>query len=147
MKWQRSVEIAAPARSVWNTWVDVERWPEWTTSVTRSTVLDPGPLHVGSRVRVQQPRLPTVVWRVDELEQDQSFVWSSRSAGVTTIASHRITPSGGDRVTALLTLDQSGWLAPVIGFLAGRLTRRYLDMEATGLKSRSESDSADETGQ
>ena len=92
---------------------------------------------------MQQPRLPTVVWQVDELEQDRSFVWSSRSAGVTTVASHRITPSGGDRVTAVLMLDQSGGLAPNIGLLSGRLVRRYLDMEANGLKSRGESASAD----
>jgi uncharacterized membrane protein len=138
VKTQTSVAIAAPAATVFNTWIDVERWPEWTASVTRMTVLDPGPLHVGSRVRVQQPRLPTVVWRVDKLEQDRAFVWSSSNIGVTTVASHELTPSDGG-VTAVLTLDQTGWAAPVIGVLSGSLTRRYLDMEAQGLKARCES--------
>jgi uncharacterized membrane protein len=139
MKTQTSVEIAAPAATVFATWVDVKRWPEWTASVTRMTVLDPGPLHVGSRVRVQQPRLPTVVWRVEKLEQDRSFVWSSSSIGVRTVASHEVAPSDGSPVTAVLTLDQTGWLAPVVGLLLGSLTRRYLDLEARGLKERCES--------
>jgi hypothetical protein len=37
-----------------------------------------------------------------------------------------------------LTLDQSGLLAPVVGAFFGRLTRRYVDMEADGLKRRCE---------
>jgi uncharacterized membrane protein len=139
VKTQTSVAIAASAATVFNTWVDVERWPEWTASVTRMTVLDAGPLRVGSRVRVQQPRLPTVVWRVDKLEQDRSFVWSSSSIGVSTVASHEVAPADGGGVRAVLTLDQTGWLAPAVGLLSRSLTRRYLDMEARGLKARCES--------
>jgi uncharacterized membrane protein len=135
---QATTDIAAPASTVWSTWVDVERWPEWTASVRRMTVLDRGPLQVGSRVRVQQPRLPTVVWRVDTLEPDRTFVWSSRTIGVTTVASHEIEPTDGGHLRAVLTLDQTGWLAPVIGLLTRSLTRRYLDMEARGLKERCE---------
>ncbi|WP_202513189.1 hypothetical protein [Streptomyces sp. SID3343] len=41
-------------------------------------------------------------------------------------------------MTFTLTLQQSGLLAPVVGMLAGGLTRRYLRMEAEGLKQRSE---------
>ncbi len=139
MRTQRSVDITATAATVWSTWVDVERWPEWTASVKRITVQDAGPLHVGSRARVEQPRLPTVVWRVDTLELDRLFVWSSHSAGVTTVASHEIVPAADGRVTAVLTIDQSGWLAPLAGLLFRSLTSRYLDLEATGLKARCES--------
>lgn len=138
MKTQTSIEIAAAASTVWRTWVDVERWPEWTASVTRMTMLDARPLRVGSRVRVEQPKLPTVVWRVDVLEPDRSFVWSSHSAGVTTVASHEIVPTADERLTAVLTLDQTGVLAPLVGLLFRSLTNRYLDLEATGLKSRCE---------
>jgi uncharacterized membrane protein len=34
------VEIEAPAGVVWDVFSDVERWPEWTASVTRLVALD-----------------------------------------------------------------------------------------------------------
>ena len=39
------------------------------------------------------------------------------------------------RVTVTLSLHQTGFLAPIVGLLSARLTRRYIDMEANGLKA------------
>jgi hypothetical protein len=54
-------------------------------------------------------------------------------------ADHWIEPDGPGRSTVRLVFEQSGPLAPVLGMLAGRLTRRYVAMEAEGLRRRSES--------
>jgi uncharacterized membrane protein len=134
-----SIDIAAPASTVWSTWIDVERCPEWTAAVRSMTVLDARPLHVGSKVRVQLRRLPPAVWHVDALEQDRLFVWSARNLGVMTVVSHEIVPGQGSHVTAVLTLDSSGWLAPAVAALTRSLIRRYLDLEVRGLKARCES--------
>ena len=66
---ERSVEIDAPARVVWDVFTDVERWPEWTASVTRIEALDGGELAVGKRFAIKQPRLPRLVWEVTEFGQ------------------------------------------------------------------------------
>ena len=56
------VEIRVSPARVWAVLLDVERWPEWTTSVTRVQRMDLGPLTLGSRTRIWQPRLMPAVW-------------------------------------------------------------------------------------
>lgn len=132
-----TVEIDAPPARVWTIMCDVERWPEWTASMTSIERLDPGPLAVGSRARVRQPKLLPAVFVVTRLAPDAGFAWVTRSAGVGATGEHWIVPSGsGSRVT--LSVEFSGALAWLVARLAGGLTRRYLDIEAAGLKRASE---------
>jgi hypothetical protein len=116
---------------------DVERWPEWTASMSSVQLVAGGPLLLGSRVRVRQPRLPATTWTVTELVPGESFTWVASGPGFTTTASHRIAPSAsGSDVT--LAVDQTGPLGVLVGRLTARLTRRYLTMEAEGLRARAE---------
>ena len=52
---QIATDIAAPIERVWAATLDIERWPQWTPTVSRAKVLDPGPVAVGSKVRISQP--------------------------------------------------------------------------------------------
>ena len=72
MEVEVSVEIDRPANLVWPVLVDVERWPEWTASMISVQRLDSAPFGIGSRVRIRQPKLKTMVWRVSEYEQGRS---------------------------------------------------------------------------
>ncbi|MFG1999624.1 SRPBCC family protein [Spirillospora sp. NPDC048911] len=130
------VEIDAPAETVWRLLEDVERWPEMTASITRVERLTDGPFGKGTQARVHQPKFPAAVWTVTEFEPGRSFTWVARTPGMTTVASHEITP--GTPVTVRLALAQTGPLAPLIALLAGRRSRRYVAMEAAGLKQKSE---------
>jgi hypothetical protein len=56
---------------------------------------------------------------------------------VATVGGHRITPRG-DGVEVTLSIRQTGPLAWLMGLLTSRLTQQYVQMEATGLKRRSE---------
>jgi uncharacterized membrane protein len=140
MRFQDTIDIAAPAQRVFEVWADVERWPDWTSSVTSVQRLDEGPLRVGSRARVRQPRLPTAVWEVTELVPGEFFTWVAGGPGIRTTGRHAVSPAdAAGRVTVTATLEQAGPLGPLVGLLTGRLTRRYLRTEAEGLKRHCES--------
>ena len=130
---EQRAAVAATPQVVWDALADVERWPTWTRSMRRVQRLDEGPLAVGSRVRIKQPRLVPVVWTVTDLDAGRAFTWEAEGAGVRTVASHEVRAMGAGTSEVRLTLDQSGPLAPVMDRLLGRLTRRYVQMEAEGL--------------
>jgi uncharacterized membrane protein len=133
-----TVEIAAPASIVWEVFAEVGRWPEWTASVERAVPLDGPAIEAGRRFEVKQPRLPKVVWEVTEVDPGRSWTWRQRSPGSTAFASHEVVPLDAERTLVRQRIDQRGPLGVVVGVLMRRLTRRYLHLEADGLKARSE---------
>jgi uncharacterized membrane protein len=138
MAYSRSIDIAAPVERVWQVMSDVERWPDWTASITTVHRLDTGPLVVGSRAKVKQPKLPGVVWTVTELTPDRGFVWTAKSPGVRNRGIHRVEPVGDGESRVTLGVEEDGPLGRLAGRLLRRLTKRYVDMEAEGLKKRVE---------
>jgi len=133
-----SVEIDAPAQRVWSVLSDAERWPEWTDTVTKVTLLDDGGLRLGARAKIWQPRIPTVVWTVTEFDEGHAFVWVSAGPGARTTARHRVEEISAGRSRAFLSVTQEGWLGSLLGRFYRGLTDRYLATEAAGLKARSE---------
>jgi uncharacterized membrane protein len=131
-----SIAIDAPIDVVWSVFTDVERWPTWTSSVTSVELLD-GPMRLGAKARIRQPRLPTVVWEVTKWEPGRSWTWAVTSPGAHTEASH-VLSTVGDRTLAEQTITSSGPLGRLVAVLLRSLTRRYLAIEAAGLKQRSE---------
>jgi hypothetical protein len=129
-----AVEIQAPPSRVWSVLLDVERWPQWTTSVARVKRLEIGPLTLGSRTRIYQPRLSAAVWKVTALDEaHRSFSWSARTIGTKVLAVHQVEKYGtGCRVT--LELYYSGILGALMSRLLRELNLDYLKREATGLK-------------
>lgn len=138
MHFETTVEIDAPHDRVWATMADVERWPEWTASMRELKILDGTTIALGSRVRIVMPRLPTLVWEVTEFEPGASFTWRGASRGVATIGTHSVRATAASRVAVTLGIRESGPLAPVTGLLLPGLIRRYVQMEADGLKHRCE---------
>ena len=134
---EQTIDIAAPPDQVWSVLADVERWPEWTASMSTVRRLDPGDLAVGARVWIKQPKLPPVVWRVTALEPGRSFDWVASSPGARAVARHRVEARDGGSVVTL-SLAQTGFLGSLIGRLLAGLSRRYVELEARGLKRRAE---------
>ena len=95
--------------------------------------LQPGPLAVGHRVRLRQPRLPVLTYAVDMLEPGRAFSWTASSVGVSTSAIHEVERTD-DGCRLALGLGWSGPLAGLVALAYGRLTRKYLRWEVEGLK-------------
>jgi carbon monoxide dehydrogenase subunit G len=134
-----TIEVDAPPEVVFAVLSEVERWPEWTPTVTRVERLGDaaGPLALGGRLRIVQPKVPPSEWTITALEPGRGFRLFSRSPGATVEANHWAEPAGnGSRVTLSVTF--AGLLGRVIGWVMRGLNERYLAQEAAGLKRRSE---------
>jgi uncharacterized protein YndB with AHSA1/START domain len=132
-----AVDIAAPPDVVWSVMSDVERWHEWTASVRRITLAGGGPIGIGTRAWIKQPRFPPAMWKVTALDPGRSFTWESGAPGMRVYANHSVEPtSSGTRATLLLYYQ--GFAGRLLAQLTRGITNRYLKMEADGLKRQSE---------
>lgn len=132
-----SVQIDAPPGQVWPVMSDVERWHEWTPTITSVRRTNAGPFRIGARARIHQPKLPPADWVVTSLEEGRSFDWESRAPGVRVVGRHRVDPAPtGSRVT--LSIQYSGVIGNLLGRMIGSISRRYIALEADGLKRRVE---------
>ncbi len=137
MRVEKVVIISAPAKTVWDVLTDVEAWPEMTQSMTSVQQIEPGPLRVGARVRIKQPKLPAMEWTVTEVVEGQRFVWETSTPGVRTSAAHTLLEVPGE-TTLRLEIEQHGPMSGAMGVLFRGMTHRYLDWETQGFKDRAE---------
>jgi len=140
---EHGIQIDAPPSAVWEVFSDVERWPEWAASFEEVRGLDGAALDVGRRFAIKQPRLPRLVWEVTDLVPGASWTWRQRSVGATTLGFHELTPIGDGATALRQRIEHRGPLGVASGLLVLRQTRRYLALEAEGLKGRAEQRRAD----
>jgi uncharacterized protein YndB with AHSA1/START domain len=131
-----AVEIAAPPERVWAVLADLERWPEWTASVTSVEPLEPGPLAVGTRARVSQPKLKPAVWEVTEVKAARSFTWVTRHPGLLVTGLHQLEPIEKGTL-ATLAVRFSGYSARSSAGSLEPSTTAIWRFEADGLRKRS----------
>lgn len=132
-----AIHIEASAERVWQVLTDIECWSEWTPSVLRIEPLSATALGPGSAARIYQPGLRPAVWVVTDWEPNRRFSWTTHHPGVAVVGDHVIARgSSGCRVE--LTIRFNGILGSLVGRLTERLTTRNLELEANGLRARSE---------
>ena len=135
-----AIDVDAPPDRVWQVMSDIDRWHEWTTSVTSITRKDNGPFAVGSRAVIRQPKFPPALWKITAIEPGRSFEWTNVAPGIRVVARHGVEPiAGGTRAT--LSLQYYGLLGGLLARMTKGITERYLALEANGLKARSENPS------
>ena len=69
-----------------------------------------------------------------------------RSPGGLTVARHDVIQQSDRRTRVRQQLDQRGPVGAMVGLLMRGMTRRYLELEAEGLKARSEQRHVDGPG-
>ena len=139
MRFEKSIEIDAPAERVWAVLSDLEGWPQRIETVDVVELLTPPPLATGSRVRLKQPKLPEGIWDVTAWDAPSFFEWTQKTGGTTSVAGHRVEAIGDDRSRLTLTLDMRGFLIPIVALFYKGLTERYMTLEAEGMKRAAES--------
>ena len=132
-------EIFAAPDHVWDVLIDVERWPQWTPTVTRVARLDADPLVVGSRTKLWQPKLMPAVWKVTARDdQARIFVWEASRPGIRVIARHHVELGPGGSSLLTLELAYRGLVGWLMGVQLKNLNWDYLTKEAKGLKRHCE---------
>lgn len=138
MRITTSTDTTADLASTWTALVDVTDWPQWTTSMTTVERLDEGPLRVGSRARIKQPGFPRLVWEVSDLREGEEFTWVTTAPGSRTAGRHVLRRNADGTTHITLEIDQTGPVGVVVAAVIAGQTRRYLGLEAAGLKAASE---------
>jgi uncharacterized membrane protein len=136
-----SIDIAAPAERVYQVISDVEKWHEWTPSITSVKRLGDGPFAVGARALIHQPKLPPATWKVTEIVPGKSFTWVNSGPGYRVAGHHAAEPNGAGGTRATLAVEYRGLFGGLLARLTKETTERYIAMEAKGLKARSENPS------
>ena len=139
MHFEKSIEIGASQERVWAVLSDIPGWPQRIETVDTVELLTPAPIGKGSRVRLQQPKLPEGTWEVTSWTAPSSFEWTQKAPGATIDAGHRVEALGEGRSRLTLTIDMHGLLVPITGRLYRDLTNRYMTLEAEGMKRAAES--------
>ena len=132
-----SIHIEAPPAVVWAVTEDVERWPEWTPTVTAVRRLDEGPFGLGSVARLKQPAQPEADWTVTAFVPEERFTWEMRRPGLCMTATHALRREGDGTVNTL-RLEASGAWAVALWPVLHLLVRHALKQENQGLKTRCE---------
>lgn len=137
MRIEHSIAIDAPPKVVWSMTVDIERWPDWTPTITAVHRVDLGPFGMGSVARIKQPMQPQAEWVVTAFEDGHKFVWESRRKGMHFIGTHEISPHGAG-AKSLLRLEANGIVALMLWPVLKLATRHALATENQGLKKKAE---------
>jgi uncharacterized membrane protein len=139
MRFEVVREVGVSAEDLWEVVSAVESWPSWTDSISSVRLVSTGPLGAGSQIRVKQPGMPAMTWHVERWEPGSGFAWVARTPGLRVVADHLVTIAGERQSQLTLVVEYQGVLAGAVGRLWGKRTRRFMDMEAEGLKGRAES--------
>jgi len=119
---ETTVDIAASPERVWSVMSEVLLMPTWSASMTSVELDPPGPLAVGQRARIVQPKLSAVTWTVTEVTavrglatvQSASLV-DRRDGSVQDVDCSAVFVMIGadpctEAVTGMLAVDPAGYL-------------------------------------
>jgi hypothetical protein len=137
-----ALTIDASVERVWDLTLDLESWPEMTPTMTRVERLDSGPVVVGSRARVTQPKQRPTVWTVTRCEPRSCFEWTTKVAMVTMTASHHLEPTPDGRCRNTLGVAFSGVGAGLARRLLGGAVRHAIETENQGFRAAAEAHAA-----
>jgi hypothetical protein len=140
MRVVNSIYIDAPIETVWSVTQDVERWPEWTPTVTSVRLVSAEVFGLGSIARIKQPLQPESEWVVTEFTPGKRFAWQTSRNGLTMLGTHDLSEEGRG-IRNVLSVDATGPLALLLWPVLRFAMRKALSDENKGLKRRCEKES------
>lgn len=137
MTFSKAVQIDASPRQVWQVMSDLVSWPDWTPTISKIQIAGDTPIGVGTKVKIEQPKLPPAVYKITSWSESEGFVMVKGNLFLKVSLIHRLAPTL-QGTTAELTVLFSGLFASWVAKHYGSLMSEYLSLEACGLKKQSE---------
>lgn len=141
MQMTQTLDVAAPAPTVWAVITDLARYPEWNPFVVscRSTLV-PGEAIV-MRVRVlpfvAQPQRETIFEHVAGRRLRYGIAPLPLGA-LASNRSHEVEAITADRARYVSAFALDGWVAPLVGLLLGRRLAAGFAAMSNAIKARAE---------
>jgi uncharacterized membrane protein len=116
MRFESSIEIAAPVKRVWALIDKLEEWPQWMPSIKRIERLSKGPLAVGSRLSVTAKVSGLIVkllMTITELVAERRVVLEGKVLGTKLKRFYALEPANGKTKVTIGgdVLGPLAWLA------------------------------------
>jgi carbon monoxide dehydrogenase subunit G len=113
MRFESSIEIAAPVKRVWTLIDKLEEWPQWMPSIKKIERLSNGPLAVGSRLSVTAKAsglTARLLMTITELVAERNVVLEGKVLGTKLKRFYALEPAN-DKTNVTIGGDVSGALA------------------------------------
>jgi uncharacterized protein YndB with AHSA1/START domain len=138
--------INAPQESVFQTFTDLRRAPEFIPAIKTLEVLTEGPIGKGTRwreMRVMMGKEATETMEITEFDPPRSYAVEARSHGTHYRSTFRFSPeSGGTRAEMTFSgRPESGWakaLGALVGWAFKGMLRKALEADMDALKAAAE---------
>ena len=104
-RFEHTAESGAEPHAVWQRYVDVEHWSEWSQRGVEWSGIN-GPFEVGARGKSKPPGSRPLPFKLVAVEPDAFFASEVKLPGGRLRFEHQIEPSGrGSRITHRVALD------------------------------------------
>jgi carbon monoxide dehydrogenase subunit G len=136
MRFESSIEIAAPVKRVWALIDKLEEWPQWMPSIKKIERLSNGPLAVGSRLSVTAKVsgfTVALLMTITEFVPERNVVLEGKALGTKLTRFYALEPANG-KTKVTIGGDVSGPLA----WLACRGGKKISTEIAVAVKTRIE---------
>jgi ribosome-associated toxin RatA of RatAB toxin-antitoxin module len=137
IRFTKEIEIEASSSTIWNVMSDVETWNEWTPTITRIQKVNRNDLAVGTRLLIEQPKLPKAIWTVVTVSPGASFFMKKGNPFLQVVAGHVIKERQRGAIVTL-SLEFLGLFAKPVAKRYKDMMEGYLATEAAGLRQASE---------
>jgi uncharacterized protein YndB with AHSA1/START domain len=137
-----TLEVAAPAATVWSVITDLARYPEWNPFVVAcASTLEVG-APIDMRVHVFQSFAQPQREQILEHVPGRRLAYGLPMRPLGSLASrrsHEVTALGPDRTRYVSHFELTGWFAPVVEALLGSRLRHGFTAMSAAIKTRAES--------
>lgn len=130
----KTITINKEISFVYNTLKEIEKWYLWTTSINKISFLTDRGFEVGAKIKIEQPKLPSAIWTITEIDENKMFTWKTRRLGTEIIGKHWLEELKNDTIVTL-EIEYNGFWESIFHKLSSKITTQYLELEINGLKA------------